>query len=95
MSKFCLMVMTDGRDDILARTLPVAAEHVPYDRLVIHDDTGDSNHRQMIAETYSHLGVEVIGGDSRRGFGGLSKVRGNMLVRSLKNLLSILKMILF
>ena len=65
-----LLVMTDGRDDLLARTLPIAAEHVPYDRLVIHDDTGSIDHRRHLAETYRHLGADVIGGDTRRGFGG-------------------------
>ena len=40
-----LLVLTDGRDDVLARTLPVAAEHVPYERLIIHDDTGSLEHR--------------------------------------------------
>jgi hypothetical protein len=66
----CLLVMTDGRDDILAETLPIAAAHVPHDRLVIHDDTGDYAHRRMIADTYRSLSVDVIGGEQRRGFGG-------------------------
>ena len=65
-----LLVMTDGRDEVLNRTLPMVAEHVPYDRLVIHDDTGDLDHRHMLAGTYRHLGPDVIGGDTRRGFGG-------------------------
>lgn len=65
-----LLVMTDGRDELLARTLPIAAEHVPYERLVIHDDTGDVAHRLMLADTYRAFGAQVIGGSQRRGFGG-------------------------
>ena len=67
---FALLVMTDGRDDVLAETLPAVAAHVPHTRFVIHDDTGDLSHRAHLAETYRHLGVDVIGGDRRRGFGG-------------------------
>lgn len=61
-----LLVLTDGRDDVLARTLPVAAEHVPYERLIIHDDTGSLEHRQMLANTYRHFDAQVIGGSTSR-----------------------------
>lgn len=65
-----LLVMTDGRDDLLARTLPVATAHVPHTRLLVHDDTGDYRHRLALSDQWRHLGAEVIGGDTRRGFGG-------------------------
>lgn len=65
-----LLVMTDGRDGHLAETLPRAAAVVPHTALVIHDDTGDLEHRQHLQETYAHLGTDVIGGPERRGFGG-------------------------
>jgi hypothetical protein len=65
-----LLVMTDGRDDVLAETLDVAAANVPHTRLVVHDDTGDIEHRSWLAHAYRHLQPDVIGGDVRRGFGG-------------------------
>ena len=65
-----LLVMTDGRDDVLAQTLPLVAAHVPHTRFVVHDDTGSLAHRAELAERYRDLGVDVIGGDERRGFGG-------------------------
>lgn len=82
-----LLVMTDGRDDILAETLPVAAASVPYDTLVIHDDTGDRAHRGELAYRFQHLRPTVIGGE-RAGFGGairrawahLSEMAGDYVV---------------
>jgi hypothetical protein len=64
-----LLVMTDGRDDLLSESLPLAAAQVPYTRLVIHDDTGDATHRGWVAYRFQHLRPEVIGGE-RAGFGG-------------------------
>ena len=77
-----LLVLTDGRDDVLARTLPVAAEHVPYERLIIHDDTGSLEHRQMLANTYRHFDAQVIGGAQRRGFGGAIRAAWQHLERT-------------
>ena len=65
-----LLVMTDGRDDLLAETLPAAAAAVPHTRLVVHDDTGDYDHRLALHQRFHHLGVDIIGGNERRGFGG-------------------------
>ena len=62
--------MTDGRDDLLSETLPAAAAAVPHTRLVVHDDTGDYEHRLGLHHRFHHLGVDVIGGNVRRGFGG-------------------------
>jgi hypothetical protein len=62
--------MTDGRDDVLADTIELAAANVPHSRLVIHDDTGDNQHRFWLAEKYRHLHPNVIGGHQRSGFGG-------------------------
>ncbi len=76
-----LLVMTDGRDDVLARTLPVAAESIPYEHLVIHDDTGDIDHRLRLADTYRQFGAKVIGGPERRGFGGAIRAAWQHLER--------------
>lgn len=65
-----LLVMTDGRDELLDQSLPLWAENVPHTGIVIHDDTGDRKHRQVLAGRYRSLGVDIIGGDKRRGFGG-------------------------
>lgn len=46
-----ILVMTDGRGRRPGPgTLLVAAEHVPYERLIIHDDTGSLDHRLMLTE---------------------------------------------
>lgn len=65
-----LLVMTDGRDDYLKRTLAAFDEHVwgPLTTRIIHDDSGDPEHTQMLAETYD--GYTVIGTPERAGFGG-------------------------
>lgn len=75
--KIALLVMTDGRDDLLARTLASANSALvgPLSRLVIHDDTGDLVHRGHLREILhdahlKHPSCEVIGGPDRRGFGG-------------------------
>lgn len=77
-----LLVMTDGRDDVLAETLPIAAHSVPHTQLLIHDDTGDHAHRLHLARTYEHLNPVVIGGPERRGFGGAIQAAWQYLTQS-------------
>lgn len=75
----CLLVLTDGRDDLLARSLASAKLNLSavVSRCVIHDDTGDPAHRAALQQFIAGLGhsfltdnLEVIGADTRLGFGG-------------------------
>ena len=64
----CILVMTDGRDyvhDTLASIDDSLIGDVTH--RVIHDDSGDGDHRARLAESWP--GWEVIGG-RRSGFGG-------------------------
>lgn len=63
-----LLVMTDGRDDLLARTLDSAEQNLrgPITRRVIHTDNG-MQHRRDLALRY---GDWLVIGGKRRGFGG-------------------------
>lgn len=65
-----LLVMTDGRDDYLARTLASINEMVtgPITRRTIHDDSGDPDHVAWLLRTYP--GYTVVAPASRAGFGG-------------------------
>ena len=64
-----LLVMTDGRDELLFRTLEsaFAKKNLPRLQTVIHDDSGSPEHRGMLAERFPNF--TVIGGP-RAGFGG-------------------------
>lgn len=66
----CLLVMTDGRDDVLAETLRSAEQRLrgPISRRIIHDDTGSVDHAVSIADRYQCY--EVICAKGRSGFGG-------------------------
>ena len=63
-----LLVMTDGRDTI-TETIRSFDEQVtgPVMHRVIHDDSGEPDHRQHLQESFPDF--EVIGGN-RSGFGG-------------------------
>jgi hypothetical protein len=64
-----LLVMTDGRDDYLERTMTSAYEVLEIDGQVwIHDDTGDDDYRASLAKRYKR--AHLIGDGPRRGFGG-------------------------
>lgn len=64
-----LLVMTDGRRDCIAQTIPSAlyALHGPITRQIIHDDSGDPEYRAWLHEQFP--GFEIIGG-KRSGFAG-------------------------
>lgn len=69
-----LLVMTDGRDDLLLQTIQSANNMLngPISKIVIHDDTGDSNHLRDLARFYHAFKgrTEIISGHKRLGFGG-------------------------
>lgn len=64
-----LLVMTDGRDcivDAVESARVNLAGQIAH--RVIHDDTGDPDHRRWLKARFP--GFEVIGGSERQGFGG-------------------------
>lgn len=65
----CLLVMTDGRDELLARTIESARASLtgPITERVIYDDTGDPEHRNDLRARYPDFLVFGVG---RQGFGG-------------------------
>lgn len=71
MLNYTALVMTDGRDGLLAHTLETMNQFLDPapQRTIIHDDTGSAGHRRMLQLRY--MGVaEVIGTGPRRGFAG-------------------------
>lgn len=64
-----LLVMTDGRDELLERCLaqPELRNGLITERW-IHDDTGDEAHRARLTASYPDF--RVLGSGPRRGFGG-------------------------
>jgi hypothetical protein len=65
-----LLVMTDGRDEYLCKSVASALAHLdgPITRRVMHDDTGDDEYRRGLAAAYPTF--EHINGGKRQGFGG-------------------------
>lgn len=65
-----LVVMTDGRDDVLARTIASAREMLEGEiaHRIMHDDSGDHFHRRRLMAEYPDFAH--IGKGDRRGFGG-------------------------
>lgn len=65
-----LVVRTDGRDEVLTRTLANIDEMVeaPFTTRVIHDDTGNPDHTQWLYERFPEY--KVIPSTKERGFGG-------------------------
>lgn len=66
-----LAVITDGRKDCIAQTIPSALRHLqgPITYKVIYDDTGDEQHRQWLRETFPDFEL-IWHPDGRQGFGG-------------------------
>lgn len=64
-----LLVMTDGRRDLLRRSVE-SFQYLegPITRRIIHDDSGDLAYQEWLWETYPTF--EVIGGGERKGFDG-------------------------
>lgn len=65
-----VLIMTDGRDDVLDRTIQSARAHLggPIVRWMIYDDTGDGEHREELRRRYPQ--VRLISAGRRAGFGG-------------------------
>lgn len=64
-----LLVMTDGRDEYLERTLASVSEMLPgLGSLWMHDDTGNDAYRAQLAARYPLF--TQLGQGPRRGFGG-------------------------
>lgn len=77
--RFAVLVMTDGRDEILHECLTrnnISANGAV--ELWLHDDTGDDGHRRALAERYPH--VTRIGEGPRRGFGGAIRYAWSQLL---------------
>lgn len=62
--------MTDGRLDCIQQTIESARENLAGEvtHKVIHDDTGDEAHRDVLRAMFPDF--EVIGQPTRQGFGG-------------------------
>lgn len=77
---YTLLVMTDGRDDCLIETLASFDSRVssPPASVLIHDDTGDAEHRTWVASRYPT--AEVIG-SVRGGFGSAIRTAWDHLRR--------------
>jgi hypothetical protein len=69
-----LLVMTDGRRACIARTIPTALEQLdgPISFRVIHDDSGDPDYREWLAEQFPSF--TIIGATERRGFAAALQV---------------------
>jgi hypothetical protein len=67
-----LVVITDGRRDCIARTIPSALDNLcgPITSRLIYDDSGDEANLDWLADQYEPHGFTVIGTHQRRGFGG-------------------------
>jgi hypothetical protein len=65
-----LLVITDGREDYLARTVDATREHLAGDvtERWMFDDTGDRGYRATLRRRYPEF--EHIDGGHRQGFGG-------------------------
>lgn len=65
-----LLVMTDGRTDLLAQAVASAEEQLAgeFTAKVIHDDTGDDEYRDALRDEFYDF--EIIGQPTRQGFGG-------------------------
>jgi hypothetical protein len=69
-----LLVMTDGRRDCIARTVPEFLDK--FDRpdllseLLIHDDSGDPDYGRWLAEEFGPRGFVIMHAPGRSGFGG-------------------------
>lgn len=69
-NEIALVVLTNGRDDCLARTLESARRRLSglVTTRLIFDDTGDQDHRAWLRLAYPRF--QVLGLDEPQGFGG-------------------------
>ena len=66
-----LLVITDGRKDCIAQTVPSALDNLKgdIDEWWMYDDSGDAAHRQWLADRFPQFEV-IWHPDGRQGFGG-------------------------
>lgn len=77
-----LLVMTDGRDDLLARTLASFDDKVsgPVGQRVIWDDTGDMAHGAELVARYP--AYRILGNGQRNGFGEAVRLAWQLVERA-------------
>lgn len=65
-----LCVMTDGRRDLISRTIPSVLDNLrgPVSELVICDDSADEEYSWWLSRTYTDF--DIVSGPTRLGFGG-------------------------
>lgn len=65
-----LLVVTDGRRDCIAETIPSALANLqgPITHRVIHDDSGDPDYRAWLAHTFPSF--ILVASPARQGFSG-------------------------
>lgn len=64
-----LIVLTNGRRDCIARTIPSAREHLSgWDHMIIVDDSGDQEYAAWLAETFDSPPVAVLGDGAPLGY---------------------------
>lgn len=66
-----LLVMTDGRMECIARTIPAALEHLhgPITQRIIFDDSNDSEYRRWLTDQFPSFEM-MYNPAGRQGFGG-------------------------
>lgn len=66
-----LLVITDGRKDCIAKTIPSAMTNLdgPITERWMYDDSGDAEHRAWLAEQFPQFTL-IWHEDGRQGFGG-------------------------
>lgn len=67
-----LLVMTDGRRECIARSLPRALDMLegPISNVVIHDDSADQAYHDWLYERFGGRGFTIVRTEERAGFGG-------------------------
>jgi hypothetical protein len=78
-----LLVITDGRRDCIAQTIPSALLHLRggFARKLIYDDSGDDEHRRWLGETFGPQGFQIAFHPAgRQGFGGAIRVAWSLLL---------------
>ena len=67
-----LLVMSDGRKDCIAKTIPTALKNLngPISVRIIHDDSGDPDYGDWLWDTFGPKGFVVHSTPGRSGFAG-------------------------
>lgn len=82
MTPYILVVMTDGRKELIAQTIPSFLENASYPPAYkfIFDDSADLEYRGWLASTFREF--MVISGPERRGFAGAYRDAWSLLSHS-------------